>query len=318
MEPIATSLERTPCVPSRRRSMRWRGGRVAIGVLGCVLAFGCPLARADWGVDAAAGLTYDDNLTNAFQSGDRKADTAAIASVTAGLHEQFGSGTGLSLGAIASGAQYFQYDGLDNAGLGARAQLRTKFGLGPEAPWIALAARAVHHEYRDDLRSGWEYEAGASVGKQLTDRWSVRGSLRYDAYVADTTSARSIRGLSTAAYDIDGWTIGAQAALRMTEADVLSGALSWRDGSVTAVTRPDLDVLEYSDAAVRDGTFSDSTRMVAYRVAAATWTAGLTWSHALGRSASVNVTYAYRSSRAEHGLGTYVSNILGISLGYSY
>ena len=35
-------------------------------------------ARAEWGFDATAGLSYDDNLSNGFEAEDRKADTAAV------------------------------------------------------------------------------------------------------------------------------------------------------------------------------------------------------------------------------------------------
>ncbi len=319
MEPHATNLEAAWNVRTRRQPARGAGKPLAaVAVLHCLLWLGCTPASADWGWDATAGVAHDDNLTNAFLSDDRKGDTAATAALSAGLHEQLGSSTGLSVGLVASGAQYAHYEGLDNVGLGARAQLRRKFGLGAEAPWVSVAARAVHRDYRDDLRDGWDYDAAITAGKQISERWSVRASLRYDAYVADQVSPRSVRGLSSAAYDIDGWTVGAQAAYRLTEADVLSGSLSLRDGSVTAVTPPNFGVLEYSDAAVVDGTFSDSTRRIAYRVDAGTTVATLTWSHALGRSASLNVSYTYRSSRAAHGLGTYVSNIVGITLGYSY
>ncbi len=290
----------------------------SIVVLGSLLLWRSVATCADWGLDATTGLTWNDNLTNAFEAGDRKPDTAVTASVAAGIHQQLSTSTGLGLSLVVDGTRYFRYEGLDNLGVGARAQLRTKFGLGPEAPWAAFAARALHRDYHDDLRDGWDYNASISVGKQLSDRWSVRGSLGYDAYVADRVSPGGVPGLSTAAYDIDGWTLGAQAAFRMTEADLLSGTLSWRDGSVTAVTHPDLEVLEYSDAAVIDGTFSDSIRTIAYRVAAATRTASLTWSHALGRSTSVNLNYTYRSSRTDQGSGTYVSNIVSVILGYSY
>jgi len=290
----------------------------SIALLGSLLLWRSVATCADWGLDATTGLTRNDNLTNAFESRDLKADTAVTATVAGGVHQQLSTSTGLGVNLVAEGTQYSRYEGLDNLGAGARAQLRTKFGLGPKAPWAAFTARALHRDYRDDLRDGWDYNAGISVGKQLSDRWSVRGSLGYDAFVADRVSARGVPGLSTAAYDIDGWTLGAQAAFRLTEADLLSGALSWRDGSVTAVTHPDLEVLEYSDAAVIDGTFSDSNRMIAYRTAAATRTASLTWSHALGRSTSVNLNYTYRSSRTDHGSGTYVSNIVSVVLGYSY
>lgn len=319
MEPHATNPEAARNVRTRRLRRRRGGLSMALVVILCSLLWpGSRSAAADWGWDAIAGVAFDDNLTNAFLSEDRKGDTAASATLSTGLHEQLGSSTGLSLGLVGSGAQFARYEGLDNVGLGVRAQVRTKFGLGAEAPWLAVAARAVHRDYRDDLRDGWDYDAAITAGKQLSERWSVRASLRYDAYVADQVSPRSVRGLSSAAYDIDGWTVGAQAAFRLTQADVVSASISWRDGSVTAVTLPNFGVLQYSDAAVVDGTFSDDRRRIAYRVDAGTTIATLTWSRALGQSATVNASYTYRSSRADHGLGTYVSNIFGIALGYSY
>jgi hypothetical protein len=318
MQPLEPKPDPTPFA-------RCRAGReprfalcLARGVLACAVLTGCTAASAEWGLDASAGLTGDDNLTNAFQSDDRKADTAAIATLEAGIHEQVGAGTGVGLGLVLSGARYFRYEGLDNLGLGARARLRSKFGLGESAPWVALAAHAVHRDYRDDARDGWEYEAAATLGRQLTDRWSLRGTIRYDAYKADSAHAAGIAGLSAAAYDIDGWSVGANAGFRLTEADLLSAGVSCRDGSVTTMTHPDEEVLEYSDAAVVDGAFSGATSVIAYRVAAITRIANLTWSHALGKSAALNVSYSYRASRADHGLGTYVSNVLVVSLGYRY
>lgn len=125
-------------------------------------------------------------------------------------------------------------------------------------------------------------------------------------------------GPSSAAHDIGAWTVGAQEAFRLTQADVLSGSLFWRDGSVTAVSLPNLGVLGYSGAAVVDGTFSDDRRRIACRVDAGTTMATLAWSRALGQSATVNASYTRRSSRADNGPGTYLSDTFGIALGYIY
>lgn len=269
-------------------------------------------------MDATAGFSHDDNLTNAFDTKDKRADTAATGALSVGMYEQLGAGTNVGVGLIADGRSYFEFDGLDNLGIGVKAQFRTKFGLGAGAPWIAFAARASHRDYHDDLRDGWDYDASVTMGKMLSPHWSIRASLRYDAYVADRISSTGVPGVSTAAYDVDGWTIGGGAELRVADDDTLSASLSWRDGSVTAVTTPNFAVLSKSDSAVIDRTFSNGGLMAAYGVDAKTWTGGFVWSHAIGRSASLNLSYTYRSARAAHGLGTYVSNIFGIVFGYSY
>src|SRR4249920_1999947 len=104
-------------------------------------------------------------------------------------------------------------------GLGARAQLRTKFGLGPTAPWLAIAAQGVYHNYHYDYLDGWQYAAGATLGTQLSERWSLRGTIRYDAYVADRSQPPIVPTMVGSPYDVYGWNFGAQAAFLVTAAD---------------------------------------------------------------------------------------------------
>jgi hypothetical protein len=290
--------------------------RFLLAVLWCTL-LACPSARADWGFDVGAGVNHDDNLPNALESEDRKGDTAVTANLAVGFHEQLGTSTGASVSLVADTAAFLRYTGLNNVGLGVRGQLRQKFGLGAEAPWLALSAQVLHRDYHYDYRDGWQYDAGATVGKQLSDRWSVRGSVRYDRYTADHLQPPVLPGISTAAYDTWGWNFGAQAAFLLTEADTLSASYGFRNGTVTAVTPPDFEVLEYSSAVAIDPVFSNTSRLIAYRIAAKTDTLSLTWSHAFGRYTALNLTYAYRRSRADSELGDYYSNLIGLSVSYS-
>ena len=275
------------------------------------------VAQAEWGFDAGAGVNYDDNLPNALESKDRKGDTAFTANLSAGFHQQFGANTGASIGLVADTSAYARYTGLNNVGAGLRAQARHKFGLGSEAPWIALSAQAVHRDYHYDYRDGWQYDAGAILGKQLGERWSVRGSLRYDRYTADHLQPTVRRGISTAAYDTWGWNFGVQAGFLLTEADTLSAGYSYRNGTVTAVTPPNYEILGFSSAVARDTVFSSTTRLIAYRIAAQTDTVSLAWSHTLGRHAAVSLAYAYRRSRADADIGAYYSNLIGLTVSYS-
>ncbi len=275
------------------------------------------IARAEWGFDANAGFAHDDNLPNALEAEDRKSDSAVTANLTGGLHQQLGSNTGLGLNLIAESATYLRYSGLNNVGLGASAQLRQKFGLGSDVPWAALSAQAIHRDYRYDYRDGWQYDAGATLGKPLGERWDVRASVRYDRYTADHSQPTVLPGISTSAYDISGWNLGAKATFLLTAADLLSVSYAFRNGTVTAVTPPDGEILEYSSAVARDPVFSDTTSLIAYRIHAKTDTMSLGWSHSLSRYAAVNVAYAYRRSRTESELGDYYSNLISISVSYS-
>jgi hypothetical protein len=118
-------------------------GLLALGVMHCRLAAG-----ADWGFDATAGAGYDDNLSNGFASADRKGAASLTLDLAGGLHQQLGSSTALSVAALAEAAVFDRYSGLNRVGLGGRAQLRHKFGLGALAPWISVAARGCTKRQR--------------------------------------------------------------------------------------------------------------------------------------------------------------------------
>lgn len=269
----------------------------------------------DWGIDANLGFDHSDNVPNAIEAADRKSDTAATVGVSGGLHQQLGDHTGLGLSLIAESVTYFQYSGLSNLGVGARGHLRHKFGLGPDAPWAAFALRALHRDYHYDYRDGWQYDAGLSAGKRLGERWDVGANVNYDRYEADKLQPEALPGLSSAAYDVWGWTFGIRAAFFMTEVDTLSFSVSRRHGTVTAVTPPDFAILEYSSAVALDPVFSGNP--IAYRLKADADTLAINWTRALGRYSSVSLGYAYRKTQGDENLDAYTANMLNLSVSYS-
>ncbi len=290
-------------------------GNRLCGSLFLLLSCG-PALGADWGLDASAGFAHDDNVSNALDAADRKSDSAVTLNLSAGLHGQIDESTGLGLSLVAESATYARYTGLSNLGLGMRAHLRRKLGLGAGVPWVAVAARAVHRDYHYDYRDGWQYDASAALGKRFGERWEVRGIARYDKYAADHLQPEIIPGLSSAAYDVAGRTFAAQAAYLLTEVDTLSLSYSWRKGTVTAVTPPDFEILGYSDAVARDPVFESN--LIAYRIQGKTDTVSINWSHALGRHSSVNLGYAYLRTTAEaEELESYYTNLINLSVSYS-
>ena len=141
--------------------------------------------------------------------------------------------------------------------------------------------------------------------------------MRYCRCTADRSQPPFLGGIWTSVDDTSGLNLGAQTTFLLTEADLLSFSYAFRNGTVTAVTPPNADILEYSSAVARDPVFSDTTRLIAYRIQAKTNTVSLGWSHALSEHAAVNVAYAYRRTRADSDLGDYYSNLINISVSYS-
>jgi hypothetical protein len=284
------------------------------GALFCLLC-SAPAAAADWGFDAVGGIKYNDNLSNAIEAADRKSDGAATLSLAGGFHQQPSDDIGIGMSLIAESESHFHYPGMDNLGVGARAQLRHKFGLGAQAPWAALSLRGLHRDYHYDYRDGWQYDAGLTAGRRIGERWEVRGSAQYDRYEADNLQPAVLPGTSSAAYDVAGWTFGVHAAFLMTEVDTLAVSWSRRHGTVTTVTPPDTEILEYSSAVALDPVFSGNP--IAYRIITDTDTLSINWSRAIGRYSSVNLGYAYRRSQGDQELGAYTANMIDFSVSYS-
>jgi len=282
----------------------------------CGLTLLSTSAYGDWGLDASAGVTYDDNISNSLDADDRKADTAAVIDVSGGVHEQLSGSTGLGLSLLASSDTFAQYTGLSDIGLGARLQMRTKFGLGAQAPWLAVAAQAMYRNFHYDYLDGWRYEAGITAGKQFGERWALRATVRYDATVTTQTPPPLIPTLPGSPYDVYGWNLGVQGTYWLTGADLLSLALNRRTGTVTTVSPPDDEVAEYADRAALNTVFGGPE--VAYRIFATTLTTTLTWSHSLGERAAINLLYAYSRSRAPNDLGDYYANVINLSLSYAF
>jgi hypothetical protein len=103
----------------------------------------------------------------------------------------------------------------------------------------------------------------------------------------------------------------------VTEADLLSAGYAWRNGTVTAITPRDREILEYSSAVARDPVFGTDRPLVAYRIAGKTDIVSLAWNHALGPHASLTLSYSYRRTRAPEDLGGYDANVVSLYLGYS-
>ena len=284
-------------------------------VLAAGLLFSAMAPGAESGLDASIAIDYSDNVPNAIEAADRKSDVAAVVGLAATLYHPISENTSFGAGLVAQTQSYVRFSGLSSVAVGTRAQFRHKFGLGPHTPWASIVMRAMHRDYRYDYRDGWQYDATVSSGVRVAQRWELGGSVQYDRYEADDLQPAVLAGVSSAAYDVAGWTFGAHVALLLTESDTVSIAVARRHGSVTAVTRPDFEILEYSSAVARDPVFGSNP--IAYRIITDSDTASIHWSRALGRHASINLGYAYRRSQGDEDLEAYTANMVGLSLSYS-
>lgn len=283
-----------------------------------VMLLAARLAHADWIFDGKLESEYDDNVPRAISGRDVAGDFSVNAEVAPGTYFQLTDRLGFTLAAPLSGSLFADFDGLNNVSAGLSAALRAKLGLGPEALWIRAAAGASWYDFDHALRDSWRYRAALNAGRWIGTRWQLQIGYAFDrrraTEVEDIPFLVTNFGIPGDAFDGDAHTLSLAATYTITPR--LAGVLGYarRMGDVTATTRRDFEVFEYSDAIAADPVFGPDR--VAYRVDVDTdvYTAGL--SYALGQRGSLNLGY-----EVQHGTThdiAYDNHIVRIGLLYSY
>lgn len=108
-----------------------------------------------------------------------------------------------------------RFAAMNRLGVGARATLRRKFGLGPMAPVLEAGAALTSVNFRESGRSGWREETFASLSQRLTESWRVVATANWETFTAShapfDTHARRL-GLETYYEVTDTWQFGTGAS----------------------------------------------------------------------------------------------------------
>jgi hypothetical protein len=273
--------------------------RVAWRIAACLALASGGTARAAWQFDVDAGLFYDSNLTRAYEPADIRADGAFTLNATAGWFSALSGADGLTLAADARSEIYHRFHGLNFIGIGGGATYRRKFGLGYEAPWIALSALAAYEDYREKIRDGARLEAVAELGKRFTPEFDASfGGTFERRYAANDEPV--VPGIPGKVFALRGETVFARAAYAVSDRLLVAAKLKVRRGDVVATTRPDFGIFVASDAIAADPTFGPD--FFAYRLRATTDTASASASWALDYRSSLNLLYADERTDAADGI----------------
>ena len=130
--------------------------RARSALLSVLLALPLSSARADWRLDAETGSFYDSNLSNSDRAADEKDDWAWRSDVRIGHSFQLSRNLNVSLAADVRGQLWDRFDAFDEIGAGALLDLRYRFGLGWQAPWILLEQRTGYDRFHESARSRWD------------------------------------------------------------------------------------------------------------------------------------------------------------------
>jgi hypothetical protein len=270
--------------------------RIAFAALAVTMA--CH-AGAERIFDIDAGVVHDSNLTRAQNAADVRPDAAATMSVTAGEFFAPTGNDGVTLVAFARGEAYRRYHGLDNLALGGRVYARHKFGLGYDAPWLAVGIEASHDDYRDTLRDSDRLEVRAEAGRRLTREFDAAAGVVYDRRY-DSHGESLVPGIPGTVFDLRGYGGYARVGYAVTAALYADARVAVRRGDVVSTAQQSLPIFLVSSAIAEDPVFG-SADLYAYRLRGTTWTGSTTASLALDDRSSLNLGFTVERTSAAFG-----------------
>ncbi len=258
-------------------------------------------AIAEWAVDGGANLVYEDNLSHAYDKGDKKADYSLKPFLSASHYNQLTDNSRFFLTALCEGSLFTKYERLDTISGKMTAGIKQKMGLGGYAPWVTAYGSAGALSSSESIRDSFISTAGFSTGKRLHERIDLQAGYEYEH-----------RAAQNFLYTQNNNKIHLKLDLLLTDSATLSLGYALRRGDI--VTYYQDDNYSPSPGEVRLDTFN--TPMTAERVRATTHSLSLTALFALSDNVSVNITgERFETTASGH---TYPDDVLRFGISYSY
>jgi hypothetical protein len=265
----------------------------------------CAQAHAEWEIGASAGAFYDDNLTRAQNSVDKRAAGAATANVIGTSFIPLTGSDAVTFTLYGRGELFERYSGLTNLVAGGTAGYRHKFGLGYAAPWVSLTLGGSFDDYREDLRTSTRLDVRAETGKRFTEQFDMSAGVYYERRY-DNHGESIVPGISGHVFDLAGQGAYVRAGYAATDALYFDAKAGVRRGDVESTSQRSFQIFIISTAIANDPVWGDPN-LYAYRLDGTTWSGALTASYALSDQSSFDAEYRYDVTRAGQGL-EYMAN----------
>jgi hypothetical protein len=280
----------------------------------CLLLARPDVSVANAIVEAEIGMVHESNVGLAQLGRDKRSDEALQTAVSAGFALPVGDRHLWSATADLKGVAWEHLTGLSHVAAGAGTSFRTRLGLGIDAPWIRLAGAFAREEYDFDLRDGFRYRIGPSIGKRFWDRLDARLEYTFEEFIADH-GKQILARLPGDVFDLQSHTFAVRTDFFVTKSIALFASYAWRDGDVVSTSPRNTTVFNASSAVTDDPVFG--SRAFAYKVAATVQMMGAGISVGLGDHVAVHGAYEYQTAQAWRGLD-YTNHVVRGGLLYSY
>lgn len=246
---------------------------------------------------ADSALTLDSNISRSQRSKDIVDDVGLEVGLAVAHSLRLNDKSGLVLRAGAEITEQFHHTDLSQLKLDGSVRYRIQPVVGFTNPWVELMLEGARLQYRNsDIRDGWVWATGATVGKYFTDRIRMTAGWNYEVRRADDGRV----------FDWHHNTIALTADYRFTQKGTLYASAARIDGDqVSTVNFPALTTVyeALSKADARDMALEDSSHSLkrAYRLSATSNVFEMGINYALQGDLALDLSIQRYNSHADGG-----------------
>lgn len=275
-------------------------------ILGVFLVVTLSSARADWRFAAETGAFYDSNLSNSDRAADEQDDFAWRSQLSIGNGFQLSRNLRATLGADLRGQVWNEFDAFNTIGGGFSADLHYRFGLGRQAPWLALEERLGYDRFQETIRSRWDESIGLRGGFAISERIAFEAGYGFENLAAPGGF-----------FDQQSHSGKARLIFELTSSLQLALGYTYRDGDVISYAIPPRpDILLLTSVERELPTFGTHPLYTAYRLRGQTNSVSLSVGYALTKYLSGQVTYEYATT--SHDPLQYEHHSIEAKIGFSF
>ena len=204
------------------------------------------------------------------------------------------------------GQVWDRFDAFNEIGAGGAVDLRYRFGLGRQAPWILLEERTGYDRFHETARSGWDESLRFRGGIAISERIALEAGYRFENFAAPDDF-----------FDLQGHSGNARVIVDLTSSWQITLGYTYRDGDVISYAvpaRPDILLLTSESRSVT--TFGTDPLYTAYRLRGQTHAVSVSAGYAVTRDLSVQMAYEYAAT--SHDPLRYENHSVEVKIAFAY
>ena len=292
--------------------------KVWICCFGLTLLSGPVLAEnaqwVEWIGDIELTVGSNDNLNVSAFSNDKEDDNLFRVRGTFGRFYQFNGNTRAHIAVGLASDDYTDVDLMNAITTSLDLGVRHKFGLGFDVPYIQFNINYEDRNVDADLRDSENLTATIEVGKNMTDRFSLAGSVA--VHSNDGNAGETIAPVSNEPFDDDFWTASIFADYVLAEDWLLSLDFTRREGDFHSACTPVNVAIVLANEQVQAITLDEAFNGCAYQVDGSANIVSASLGYAISSHSAINVGVQFFGGEAD--VLSYSGRTFQISYNYRY